>query len=451
MASISIPSGSLPASRQRRPDSEPDEETAIRREPPLAPSEPQPHEPPAHPSRRSLRGLDWFIFFVADVQTGFGPFIAVYLTTQKWTQVDIGLVLSIGGIVALLGQMPGGALVDSARSERLVAGLALSVIAASALAYASWPVFPVVLGAATMHAAASCVLGPCIAAMSLGLVGHAALSERLGRNARFAAIGNGTAAAAMGACGYLFSPRAVFFVTAGLLIPTLFALSRVRPSEIDPERAHGGLPEVPTKRTPTTLRDLLRKRPLLILAGCMMLFHLANGAMLPLMGSVVTMRSSEWATILVAACIVVPQIIVAAISPWVGHQAQIWGRRTFLLIAFAALVLRGLLFGTVVNPYLIVVVQVLDGITAAALGVMVPLMAADLTRGTGRFNLAQGIIGTAVGICASISPTIAGYMSDHFGSHIAFLGLAAIAALGLCAAWMLMPETRPHYKAAPSG
>ena len=104
------------------------------------------------PSRESLRGLDWFIFFLADVQTGFGPFVAVYLTTQKWTQVEIGFVLSIGGIVGLIGQMPGGAIVDAARSERLVAGLAVATIGCSALAYALWPIFPVVAAAATLHA-----------------------------------------------------------------------------------------------------------------------------------------------------------------------------------------------------------------------------------------------------------------------------------------------------------
>ena len=107
---------------------------------------------PAGPSRQSVRGLDWFIFFLADVQTGFGPFIAVYLTTQKWTQAEIGLVLSIGGLVALVGQMPGGAIVDAARSERLVAGLAVATIGFSALGYAVWPIFPVVAAAATLHA-----------------------------------------------------------------------------------------------------------------------------------------------------------------------------------------------------------------------------------------------------------------------------------------------------------
>src|SRR3977135_4617358 len=97
------------------------------------------------PSRKRLRALDWFIFFLADVQTGFGPFIAVYLTTQKWTQVEIGLVLSIGGLVGLIGQVPGGAIVDAARSERLVASLAVATIGASALGYDAWPTFPVVV------------------------------------------------------------------------------------------------------------------------------------------------------------------------------------------------------------------------------------------------------------------------------------------------------------------
>src|SRR5258708_2767005 len=108
-----------------------------------------------HPSRRSLHSLDWFVFFVADVQTGFGPFVAVYLTTQKWTQFDIGLLMTVAGLVALLGQVPGGALVDTARSERVVAGAAIAVIGGSALAYAIWPIFPVVLAAACLQAAAS--------------------------------------------------------------------------------------------------------------------------------------------------------------------------------------------------------------------------------------------------------------------------------------------------------
>src|ERR1700716_3686891 len=202
-------------------------------------SEPATPKVTATASRQSLRGLDWFIFFLADVQTGFGPFIAVYLTTQKWTQVEIGLVLSIGGLIGLIGQIPGGAIVDAARSERLVAGLAVATIGISALGYAAWPIFPVVVIAATLHAAASCVLGPAIAAISLGLVGPLAIGERLGGNARFASVGNGVAAAVMGTAGYLLSSRSVFLVTFILAIPTLIALNRIREHEIDAPRAHG--------------------------------------------------------------------------------------------------------------------------------------------------------------------------------------------------------------------
>jgi predicted MFS family arabinose efflux permease len=404
---------------------------------------PEGTEPPSTPSPRSLRGLDWFIFFVADVQTGFGPFVSVYLTTQRWTQVDIGLVLSAAGFVSLIGQMPGGALVDAAKSERVVAGIAVAAICVSALFYAVVPVFPMVLAGSVLHALASCVLGPAIAAISLGLVGPAAIGQRFGRNARFASVGNGLAAAAMGACGYLISARAVFIVTVLLLVPALFSLRSISKQEIDPERAHGARPRQPLIKPPIRPGDLMQNRPLLIFAGCLLLFHLANSAMLPLMGSVVTMRSSQWATVIIAACIVVPQLVVAALSPWIGTRAQVWGRRPLLLIAFAALPIRGVLFASVTNPTLLLAVQLLDGSTAAVFAVMVPLVVADLTRGTGRFNLGQGIIGTATGVGAALSATLAGYMSDRFGSPSAFAALAAIALVGFGMVWLLMPETRP--------
>jgi predicted MFS family arabinose efflux permease len=406
----------------------------------LVPS-PGPRKP--SPSRQSLRGLDWFIFFLADVQTGFGPFIAVYLTTQKWTQVEIGFVLSIGGVVALIGQMPGGAIVDAARSERLVAGLAVATIAVCALGYAVWPIFPVVVTAATLHAAASCVLGPAIAALSLGLVGPAAIGERFGRNARYASLGNGVAAAVMGTFGYFLSSRSVFVVTFLLAIPALLALSSIREHEVDIAHAHGAVArEGSQDDVNASIVGLLRQRPLLIFAAAVLLLQLANAAMLPLMAGVVTTRSSQWAPVLIAACIIVPQAIVALTSPSVGRKAQQWGRRPLLLLGFAALAIRGLLFATVHDPYLLVMVQVFDGVTAAVFSVMVPLIVADVACGSGHFNLAQGIVGTATGIGASLSTVLAGYASDKFGSSVAFTGLAAVAALGLAMIWLVMPETR---------
>jgi MFS family permease len=393
--------------------------------------------------RTSLRGLDWFTFFVADIQTGFGPFLSVYLTTQKWTQVDIGLVLSIGSLASLLAQVPGGWLVDRVPSKRRAAAAAVIGIGVSAAVIALVPVFAAVVAAKLLHVGASTVLGPAIAAITLGLVGHAAVGPRLGRNARFAAIGNGLAAGVMGACGYFVSAQAVFFVTALLTIPTLLALWRIRASEVDPVRADGGVEDCGS-RGDSGLARLLRKPALLVFASCVLLFHLGNAAMLPLVGSDVTMRSGQWATVLVAACIIAPQLVIALVAPTVGHLAQGWGRRPLLLIGFAALPLRGALLAWTVDPYVIVAVQALDGLSGAVLGVLVPLVLADLSRGTGRFNLAQGIVGSATGIGATLSTSGAGYLADKLGTGRAFAGLAvaAVAAFGLLL--VLMPETKPR-------
>jgi len=394
------------------------------------------------PSCGSLRGLDWFTFFIADIQTSFGPLLAVYLTTQKWTLTDIGLVLTVGSLVSLTGQMPGGAIVDAARSVRRTAAYSIIGIGVSALLVALWPVFITVLGARALHAASSCVVGPAIAAISLGLVGHAAVGERLGRNARFASIGNGLSAAVMGAFGYLLSSATVFFISAALTIPALIALVRIRADEIDPNTAHGGTPEPRQAPLRKGLLLLFHNRALLIFCGCVALFHFANATMLPLMASTVTMQMPAHATLVIAACIVVPQFVVAACSPHIGRQAHALGRKKILIIGFLALPLRGFLLAFVSTPYLLIAIQVLDGVSAAVLGVLVPLISADVTRGTGRFNLAQGMVGTAVGVGASLSGVLTGYAADHFGSAATLLILAAVGAVGVALIWTLMPETR---------
>ena len=228
-----------------------------------------------------------------------------------------------------------------------------------------------------------------------------------------------------------------------LALPTLFALSRIRGSEIDPEQAHGAVVQAAPDPKATSMIGLLRQRPLLVFAASVLMLQLSNAAMLPLMAGVVTTRSSQWAPVLIAACIIVPQAIVALSSPSVGRLAQRWGRRPLLLAGFAALTMRGVLFATVTDPHLLVAVQLFDGVTAAVFGVMIPLIVADVAFGSGHFNFAQGVVGTAAGIGASVSTALAGYVADHFGGRIAFFGLAAIAAAGLALLWALMPETRP--------
>jgi MFS family permease len=411
------------------------------------------------PLRRSERGLDWFTFFVADIQTGFGPFLAVYLTTQKWNQADIGLILAIGSLAGLGSQLPAGWLVDMAPSKRRVAMLAGIGIGLSALMIALMPSFLGILVAKLLHVASSSVLGPAIAAITLGLVGHAAVGPRLGRNARFASIGNGLAAGLMGVIGYLISPQAVFLVTAALALPTLLALGQIRESDIDPSLADGGLNgRVASMATaPISIGRLLRKRSLVVLTFALFLFHAANAAMLPLVGTEMAMRSDrvvlpivgteismgQWASALVALCIVVPQLVVALIAPRVGRLAVTWGRRPVLLVGFAALPARAAILAINSDPWVIVAAQMLDGICGAVLGVLVPLSLADISRGSGRFNLAQGVAASATGIGAAASTGIAGYLATAFGSGTAFLGLAATAAAAFVTLLVAMPETAP--------
>jgi MFS family permease len=385
----------------------------------------------------SARGLDWFTFFLSDVQTGFGPFVAVYLTAHQWAQLDIGLVLTAGGLVAVAAQMPGGALVDAVRSTKFLAGIAVAAICASALALALWPSFAVVLAARILHAAASSVLGPIIVAISLGLVGHAALGERLGRNARFASIGNGVTAALMGGCGLLVSNQAVFFLTAALVAPALLALARIRRGDIIRESSRS-----PSAPTSIGCRSILSDRRLLVFAGCILLFQLANAAMLPLMGGLLAGRCGNWAASFIGACTVVPQLVVVLIAPLVGRASDSWGRRPLLLLCFAALAVRGALFAVIRDPAAVIAVQALDGISAAVLGILVPLIVADIMGGSGRLNLALGTVGTAVGIGAAMSTTLAGYAMDHLGGQLTFALLASVAVCGLGLA-RLLPETRP--------
>ena len=151
------------------------------------------------PSDASLTGLDWLNFFLAGMQSGFGPFVAVLLAAEGWTQGNIGFVLSAGGFAGLLSQLPGGELLDASRSKRLLVALGAGVVALSALVIGFWPKVPVVFTALVLQGLTGGFVGPAIAAISLGLVGHAALAERLGRNQRFASAGGGMATALMGA------------------------------------------------------------------------------------------------------------------------------------------------------------------------------------------------------------------------------------------------------------
>jgi MFS family permease len=386
---------------------------------------------------RELHGLNWLFFFVADLQTGFGPFVAVYLTSHSWTQAELGLALGVGSASAMLAQVPAGMLVDALRSKTKAAAAALVGLGASAMLMAGSPALWPVLAAQSMQGFSSCMLSPALAALTLGLVSRAAVAERLGRNARFAAIGSAVGAVLMGVCGTWVSTQSVFWLAALLCVPALIAL-----------RSLGASAHVPAAaKTPgpvhETMQAVLLDRRLLAYVACTMMFTLANAATLPLAAVEITKRASESAGLIIAACILVPQFLVALLSPMAGRAAERWGRRGVLLVGFCALPARAVLLAVMTDPLWIIPVQALDGLGGAVFGVMTPLVAADISGIGGRFNLRMGILGLGIGVAATLSNTVAGAIASDLGTQTAFIALALAGVGAVLTVRFVMPETRP--------
>ncbi len=389
-------------------------------------------------SRRSTRGLDGLNFFLADVQTGVGPFVAIVLASQGLSARAIGVALTCGGLAGVLAQIPVGAWVDATRHKRALLAGAVLVTALSAAVLAVGPGLPFILAAQALHGASTSVMGPSVVALSLGMTARHALSERLGRNRQWDSAGNLASAAFMGIVGYAMSPRAIFWVTAVLAFPALGCVALIDPRDIDDAAARGSAPEGP----PAHLIDLAGNRNYLVFMACSVLFAFANASMLPLLATVLAAGKGRQSSLLLSACIVTTQVVVVFFAPWCGRRAERWGRRPLLLLAFALLPVRGLLFSLTTRPALLVAFQVLDGLAATITMIVTPLIVADVTRGTGRFNVAQGAIGTASAAGAAISTTATGFVVDRFGEAAGFLGLAAVAMLALTLAFVALPETQ---------
>jgi MFS family permease len=393
------------------------------------------------PAKPTLRGLDWLNFFLADVQTGVGPFLAIYLSKYGWNEQLVGSALSVGGIAGIAAQTPAGALVDRIRSKRALVAAAVIALAAGALLMATVPTLWPVMTAQVLIGASSSIFIPAICAISLGIVGHRLFDRRQGRNQTFNSAGNVVAAVSMGLIGYFLADRGIFFFVVALAVPTLWALRTIRASDIDYDVARGAQSTGPNDGT-AHISQLLQNRALVIFLVCAVMFHFANAAMLPLLGEMLSRGHGRASMMFMSACVITTQVVITLLASWSGAKAGDWGRKPLLLIAFIVLPIRGVLYTLTDNVTALVAIQILDGVGAGIFGVVSVLVIADLTEGTGRFNLALGAIATAVGIGASLSQAIAGGIVHHFGYRIGFLFLAAVASLALAILYFYMPETR---------
>jgi MFS family permease len=403
---------------------------------------------------RSNRGLDGVNFFIAAVQTGFGAFIAVYLVENQWPPEAIGFALTVATMSTLLSQIPVGAVLDSMRDKRPAVLFGIASVGLAALLLCVTAGRGVVYLALAVQGLASSLIGPGIAAISLALVGHAALSERIGRNARFAAIGNGLTAGVMGVAGVYLPAVSAFLIAVVLTLPALLSLflighERAETAAVEP-LSPARQRQDDTRITWQGVKSLLLDRRLAIFAACVMLFFAASAAIGPGMAAQVTRRWPHLATLIVAATILLPQAIVAIISPWIGRRADRWGRRPLLLLGWGLVPIQGLLYAALPIPFALALGNLLNAVSGAVFGVTMTVVAADLTHRTGGFNLTLGALGVAISIGASLSTLITGISAEMLGARMAALILALI---GLCAVlllWLGMPETRPQHN-APDG
>ncbi len=340
-------------------------------------------------SRQSRYGLDWMNFFLADVQTGFGTFIAFYLASLDWSVRSVGIALTAGSLAGVISQIPGGALADAVAWKRGLVAIGIVIIGIAALILALAPSYWLVMLASILQGSTAGIITPAIGAISLGLVGRAGMSLRTGRNYRYAAGGHAATAALMGFVGAYFALGTIFLAAAALCIPAMIALAMIRPDEIDYARARNAARGKDTHQVGRVV-DLLKNYRLVLFTAALVLFQLANASMLPLIGENLAAAKLAHSSLWMSGLIIVPQVVVAVLAPWVGYHSEKRGRKPLLLIGFALTPIRAALLAfTSAYPFLMVA-QVLDGITGAVIGVLTIIVLTDLTKGTGRFNLAQG-------------------------------------------------------------
>src|SRR3981189_1211884 len=397
------------------------------------------------PRRFRPLSLDAINFLLADVRGALGPYLNVFLVTQQqWSQTEVGLVTTIGGLLGLAVQTPIGAAIDETRGKRGVIVLALALLGVGAAVIFAWPSFWPVAIANSLMAIVGDVFGPAVAGLTLGLYARKQLARRIGRNSAFDHAGNVAIAVVAAAVGYAFSQRAVFLlvpvfaVLAGIAVLSIpaGAIDLARARDLDQEPDAGG-----RSTGPAGYGILFKSRPLVIFGLCVMLFHLANAALLPLVGQKLAAAFPDEATAMMSACIVAAQAIMLPIALLVGRTADSWGRKPLFLAGFAILPVRAVLYTFSDSSFWLISVQLLDGVGAGIFGARTPLVIADIMRGTGHHNLGLVFGPPIEAFGASLSGLAAGVIVDHLGCSAAFLTLGAAAGVALIVFALGMPET----------
>ncbi|MGE8657953.1 MAG: MFS transporter [Achromobacter sp.] len=398
--------------------------------------------------RRWLAGVN---FFLADVRDGLGPFLGVFLLGHGWQADAIGYLMTAAGLAGMLATTPMGAWVDASRRKRgLLAGATLALIACN-LALWAMPVASVAAATQILAAVIGALFAPAIMGLTLGLVGPRGLPRQLGLNEAWNHAGNVAAAVLAGLAGYRWGLSAVFVLMVVVPCGAFVCLGRIRPSAIDHEVARGARPAAPARahpeKAPGIWQVLSGSTALRRVALVMMLFHLGNAAMLPLLGQAAVARGGADPSAYTALTIIVAQLVMIPVALLAGRYARQYGYWRLLAWACCVLPLRGLLAATLPPACALVPVQMMDGVAAGLMGVALPGLVASILRGSGHVNAGLGAVMAIQGVGAALSPALAGWVAQHHGYGPAFMALSGVAALSLA----LLATQRMPRRGIPTG
>ncbi len=381
-------------------------------------------------------GLAALNFFLADVQGGLGPFLATWLATIGWQPDRVGIVMTIGGLTGLLFNSPCGMVID--RSDRYRLWVALSSVAIVAGTLATIPArsLVAVLVAQVAAALGGALMAPAVMALTLGIVGKDRFPGQQGSNQAWNHAGNVAAAGLVALASFVVGATSAFWVLAGMAAASIAALLLIPGRSIDPQRASGH----GVAKAATSFIETLSDRRLLALGVALLLFHLGNAAMLPMLGQRMAEIGHGNATRWLAACVIVAQFTMVPVAIASGRAAGRINRAWLLLAACLVLPVRGVIAAIAQDPVWLVPIQILDACGAGTLGVAVPILVADFTWGSGRTQSALGAVATMQGIGAALSTTLGGVLAVRLGWVVAFLGLTVPAVFALALSVRLLGQ-----------
>ncbi len=396
-----------------------------------------------HTTSRSYAALNWLNFFAADVATGVGPFLAIYLAANRhWHPGAIGIALSAMSFATVLVQTPAGYMIDKTTHKRSIILAASVLMAGMGLAIPLYPHFTLVTTAQVLMGIAAAFYGPTLIALAACLVRQKNFDHTISQNQTYNHAGNVASALLIGLTGRYTNNEGVFFCLFVLAVGCSLSTLLIRRTDIN----HPTKATQPQDKKPA---PLLKNKPFALFLVAAFIFHFANAAMLPLVGQEISAGKKENASLYMSACIILAQLVMVPVTAWCGRKVT-RGRKRLLLAAFIILPLRGVLYTLSNHAVYLVSIQVLDGVAAGIFGVVSILVVNDLAGASNRSSLAKGILATAIGLGASLSNLVAGYIVQAAGFTTGFLSLAGLALAAMALLWIGMPETGPNRSSWPS-